>query len=130
MNVFRHFSPVLLAVLATAAPAADFDGSRPLICAPLVAIDCARGEECLSGLPEDIDAPAFMRFDFKKKQVSGARVASDILLLERSDKHLLLQGREGEYGWTIVIGAGSGDMTVTLATRGTAVVMHGSCTVD
>lgn len=128
MKAIRHFSILLLALFGSIAQAGDFDGSRPLICAPVVVHDCARGDECVSGLPEDFDAPAFMRFDFKKKQVIGAKITTDILLLERSAAQLLLQGREGGHGWTIAIDTGSGDMTVTLASDNNAVVMYGACT--
>ncbi len=128
MKTLRHFLLTFPVLLATAAQAGDFDGSRPLICAPVVVHDCPRGDECEAGLPEDFDAPAFMRFDFKNKKVIGAKITSEILLLERSEAQLLLQGREGGHGWSIVIGTRSGDMTVTLASHNRAVVMYGSCT--
>lgn len=117
-----------LALLPTLVMAGDFDGSKPLICAPVSVFECIRGDECLAGMPEDIDAPAFMRFDFRKKQIVGPKRASDILLQEQTPERLTLQGREGAYAWTIVIGASDGEMTATLATRNSAIVMYGSCT--
>lgn len=128
MNFIRHVSVAALSLLATAALASDFDGSKALICAPVTAMDCVRGDECLSGLPEDIDAPAFMRFDFAKNLVIGPKVSSAILLQEKTAERLLLQGREAGYGWTILIDSKYGEMTVTLATVNGAIVMYGSCT--
>ena len=128
MNFIRHVSVTVLSLLATAAVASDFDGSKALICAPVIAMDCVRGDECLASLPEDIDAPAFMRFDFAKKQVIGPKVTSEILLQEKTADRMLLQGREAGYGWTILIDAKHGEMTVTLATVNGAIVMYGSCT--
>jgi hypothetical protein len=128
MKLVRQLSLVALSVLPALASASDFDGSKSLICAPVSVIDCMRGEECLAGLPEDIDAPAFMRFDFKKKLVIGPKMSAEILLQEKTEDRLTLQGREAGFGWTIVIGARLGDMTVSLTTLNSAVVMYGSCT--
>lgn len=127
MNMTKAFLAAALA-LPMLAVAGDFDGSKPLICAPVTVFECIRGDECLAGMPEDIDAPAFMRFDFRKKQIVGPKRSSDILLQEQTPERLTLQGREGAYAWTIVIGAGNGEMTATLATRNSAIVMYGSCT--
>jgi len=128
--MMKMTTAILAAALAlpTLAMAGDFDGSKPLICAPVTVFECIRGDECLAGMPEDIDAPAFMRFDFRKKQIVGPKRSSDILLQEQTPERLTLQGREGAYAWTIVIGAGNGEMTATLTTRNSAIVMYGSCT--
>lgn len=128
MRLVRNVCAFVLPLVATAALAADFDGSRPLICAPVTVMDCFRGDECVTALPEDVDAPAFMRFDFDKKTVSSAKVETEILLQEATAEQLLLQGREGPFGWTIVIDSDSGDMSVTLTGRNRALVMYGSCT--
>jgi hypothetical protein len=67
-----------------------WDGSK---CATQAALDCARGEDCASGLPEDIGAPTFMRIDLAKKAVIGPQTTTEILLQDKSGKQLLLQGR-------------------------------------
>jgi hypothetical protein len=128
MKFIRHLALGALPLLTTAALAADFDGSRALICAPVSAIDCMRGDECLSGLPEDIGAPAFMRLDFAKKTVSGPKSVSPILLQEKTAEQLLLQGREGPFGWTMALDTASGDMTLSLMSTKAAYVLFGSCT--
>ncbi len=128
MKLIRQFAIGSLSFLAASAFAADFDGSKPLICAPVSAIDCMRGDECLSGLPEDIGAPAFMRLDFTKKTVTGPKSVSPILLQEKTADQLLLQGREGPFGWTMALDAASGDMTLSLMSTKAAYVLFGSCT--
>ena len=115
-------------MLVDPALAEDFDGSKPLICAPVQAMDCVRGDDCSSGLPEDVGAPAFMRLDFAKKSVTGPARVSEIMLLEKSEGQLLLQGREGGFGWTIALDSENGQMTVTLASRKGAFVLFGACT--
>lgn len=109
--------------------AADFDGSKPLLCATQSALDCARGDDCAAGLPEEIGAPSFMRIDLAKKSVIGPQTTTEILLQDKSGKQLLLQGREGGFGWTIVVDQPSGELTVTLTNRNGAYVLYGACTV-
>ena len=128
MKRFRQLALGALALLAVPALAADFDGSKSLICAPVSAMDCVRGDDCVTGLPEEVGAPAFMRLDFAKKSVVGPKRSSDMLLIEKTGNQTLLQGREGDFGWTIVLEAESGEMTVTLANRKGAFVLFGACT--
>ena len=49
----------------------SFEGTKPLPCASVEAIDCNPGEKCESGIPEMIDAPQFLRIDFAKKEIIG-----------------------------------------------------------
>lgn len=128
MNTLRQLLLLAGAVLTMQAQAGNFDGSKPLICAPVTAMDCIRGDDCLTGLPEDVGAPAFMRIDFARKTVTGSKRNTDILLTDKTDGQLLLQGRESGFGWSIAIDNESGEMTVTLANRSGAFVLFGSCT--
>jgi hypothetical protein len=128
MKTFRCVAAALLALSVSGAFAADFDGSKALICATIAANDCVRGEACEAGLPEDYGAPAFMRLDFAKKSVLGPKNASPILLQEKTDRQLLLQGREGTFAWTIAVESTNGNMTVTLVSRSNAYVLFGNCT--
>ncbi|NJD36331.1 MAG: hypothetical protein FIA96_16120 [Betaproteobacteria bacterium] len=118
-----------LAVLAAPALAADFDGSKPLLCATQAALDCSRGDDCAAGLPEDIGAPTFMRLDLAKKTVIGPNTTSEILLQDKSGKQLLLQGREAGFGWTIAVDKESGQLTLSLTNRSGAYVLYGACTL-
>jgi hypothetical protein len=119
-------------IVLGAAPtmAGDFDGSRVLICAPVQAFDCAAGEDCGKGLPEEIGAPAFMRIDVANKAVIGPKRTSPILWTDKSDAQLLLQGTEFGYGWVIAVDQETGKMTATLANRENVFVLFGTCTVS
>jgi hypothetical protein len=119
----------LVALGAAPAMAGDFDGSRVLICAPVQAFDCAAGEDCGKGLPEEIGAPAFMRIDVANKAVIGPKRTSSILWTDKSDTQLLLQGTEFGYGWVIAIDQETGRMTATLANHENVFVLFGACTV-
>jgi hypothetical protein len=118
-----------LGLAAAPALASDFDGSRVLICAPVQAFDCAAGEDCGKGLPEEIGAPAFMRIDVPNKAVIGPKRTSAILLVDRSETQLVLQGTELGYGWIIALDRETGKMTATLANRENVFVLFGACTV-
>jgi hypothetical protein len=119
----------LMALGAAPTMAGDFDGSRVLICAPVQAFDCATGEDCTKGLPEEIGAPAFMRIDVANKAVIGPKRTTAIQLMDKSETQLLLQGTELGYGWVIAVDQETGKMTATLANREGAVVLFGPCTV-
>jgi hypothetical protein len=118
---------LLMMVLPTGADEV-FDGTRPLLCATIEAIDCAPGEQCERGLPEIVGAPQFMRIDFAKKEVVGPKRSSEILLMHKNDEQLTLQGYELDMGWTLAIDRNTGRMTVTFAGGESAFLIFGACT--
>ena len=128
MTRVLHLGAALLLITAGTASAGDFDGSKLLICAPVEAIDCAAGEECTKGRPEDIGAPNFLRIDVGQKTIVGPKRTTPILFLDKSDDQLLLQGKELGYAWTLALDQESGAMTITLVNREGAFVLFGSCT--
>ena len=128
MQRVMHIGVVLALITVGTAAAGDFDGSKLLICAPVEAMDCASGEECLKERPEDIGAPNFLRIDFAQKAIVGPKQTSLILFMDTSDIQLLLQGKEHGYGWTLALDQENGAMTITLVNREGAVVLFGSCT--
>ena len=116
------------ACAAGTAMAGDFDGSRELVCAPVQAMDCAEGTQCFTGTPGEMGAPAFIRVDAAKKQVSGARRTLPVLQLEKTAEQLLLQGADAGQAWAMAIDAATGRMYATITGREGAIVMIGSCT--
>lgn len=118
-----------VAVLAHAsAMAGDFDGSKNLICAPVQAMDCLAGVECIAGTPDDIAFPAFIRIDFAKKAIVGPKRTTPIRHLDKSEAQLMLQGGEDKFGWTLALDQASGGMTITIAHAEGAFVLFGNCT--
>jgi len=110
------------------AVAGDFDGSKKLICAPVQAMDCAEGVDCVTGTPQALGAPEFIRIDFAGKQVIGTRRVTDIRLIDRSESQVLLQGFDEGLAWAIAISSETGRMYATMAGREGAIVLNGSCT--
>jgi hypothetical protein len=126
-HIVRITAAACLCIAGSLSQAADFDGSKPLICAPVEAMDCAAGAGCVKGIPDDIGAPAFMRIDFEKKVVIGPKRVSPVLFMDKKAEQVLLQGNELGYAWTLALSA-EGKMTTTLANGAGAFVMFGACT--
>jgi hypothetical protein len=130
MKIPARMLPLGALVFAGSALAADFDGSKALLCAPSEVLDCTSGDDkCWSASPRKAGAPSFLRIDFAKKTVSGTHLSSKILHVDKNADQVLLQGVELDMGWTIVIDSASGELSVTLTDRGGAFVMFGACTV-
>jgi hypothetical protein len=128
MTRFLHMVAALVLLMVGTVSAGDFDGSKLLICATVEAIDCAPGEECTKGRPDDIGAPQFLRIDFAQQVIVGPKRTTPIRSMDTSDNQILLQGTELGYGWTLALDQDSGMMTVTLVNREGGVVLFGSCT--
>ena len=80
----EHFGKRVLilaaSVCSTAAIAADFDGSEALICSFGQVIECVDGVECETVSHESVDAPDFVKLDFKRKQFTAIAAGVAMLL--------------------------------------------------
>ena len=127
-TTFRIALATLALGAAWASAAADFDGSKTIICAPVEAMDCTAGAGCTKGVPDDIGAPAFVRIDFKDKTVIGPKRSTPIVAIEKNEAELLLQGSQIGYAWSIAIDQQEGRMSATLTDHTGVFVLFGSCT--
>ncbi len=114
---------------------ADFDGSKPLLCATIDAHFCDVGEICYRTLPAFLGAPQFIRINFAKKSIIGSSQGSsqrttDIRYMESSKDQLLLQGAELGYGWSVVLDTKTGAMSATLVNREDVFVLFAACTAQ
>jgi hypothetical protein len=110
------------------AMAGDFDGTKPLICAPVEAMDCIAGGGCEKGIPDDVGAPAFMRIDFAKKVIVGPKRNSPIRSMDTGQNQILMQGTELGLAWSMALSTSDGKMVTTFSSRDGAYVLFGSCT--
>lgn len=118
----------------SAAAAAEFDGSKPLICATIETYECVPGGECLEGTPESINAPQFIRLDFSAKiaratRPDGEERTSGIEILKQNEGELILQGVQGGLGWSIAITPENGRMALSASGDGVVFALFGACTV-
>jgi len=120
--------PAALGLGSGGALAADFDGSKPLLCATIEAHGCDAGEQCLRVLPHRVGLPQFLRIDFAKQAIIGPKRTTPIVSIERSPGQMLLQGTELGLGWTVALDTASGRISATLVNREVAFAMFGACT--
>ena len=121
-----------VAVLVCATPSwvlsADFDGSKPLLCATIDAHFCDVGEVCYRTLPAILGAPQFMRINFAKKTIVGPNRSTEIRFMEPSNGQLLLQGTELGYAWSVALDTQTGAMSTTLVNHEDVFVLFAACT--
>jgi len=123
----------LLFIGPSFAGAADFDGSRALLCVPTDAIECEGAGECERTQVEDLNLPRFLTIDFKKKKLTGtvqgaeSENTSEIQNVEKLDTQTVLQGIQNGRGWSIVIDAATGDLSAAVAGDEISFVVFGVC---
>lgn len=120
--------------------AADFDGSRTLLCAPVDVAECLIGPDCSPATLEAANVPHFIRVDFKAKTLSGRDHEGDdestaIQNVRNSDGETVLQGAESGRAWSIVIDQETGQMMGSVAgfsPTGERIgfLLFGACTPD
>ncbi len=113
--------------------AGDFDGSQPLLCATIKAIECGPDGDCIHGTPESVNLPQFFKIDFMNKMISATKESvnkrtSRIKNQERFDGKLILQGMGEELAWSMAISEQSGKMVITASGEQVGFVVFGACT--
>jgi len=119
------------ALLCVNASAEGLDASQPLTCDLVEAAQCD-GAKCKAVSFPQIDLPPVIRVDFAENRINteDGRRRSLIASIEQSDAVLLLQGHEGERGWTLVIERATGALSVALADAEGGFVVTGACIAD
>ncbi len=112
---------------------AEFDGSEPLLCAAIKAIECGVEDGCRESTVGAMNIPQFITIDFKKNMISpkegdGSKKGSEIKNLGRVDDKLIMQGTEGGRGWSMIISETSGKMSATVTGDQFGFVVFGACT--
>ena len=135
MKVSGRIGMVLAAVGMCLAPypagaAGKHDGSVPLLCVPIAVTECGADGECKRGTAESVNLPQFIRVDLKAMKAHNQETGreSPIKNVERMNGKLILQGAQGERGFTLVIAEDTGKMSATVATDGEGFIIFGACT--
>jgi hypothetical protein len=116
------------------APAAELDGSVPILCAVMAVTECDRWGVCE---PADAGAagfPPFVRVNVGGKALeatdgSGRKTAIHSAAVVKEKERLLLQGGEQGRGWSVVIGQKTGDMTAAIVDHDGGFLVSGVCTL-
>lgn len=110
---------------------AKYDGSVPLLCAPIQAIECGVEDDCHRGTADSVDIPQFLKIDFEEKIIMAADESEKkaiIKSLEHVDGKMIMQGTQNGRGWTLVISEESGKMSATISDDQVGFVLFGACT--
>jgi hypothetical protein len=139
-KIHWHIFIIASVLYSGAVFAADFDGSKPLLCAPSSYTECTTmGCERVDAAA--IRAPRFLQIDAKRKRIEpvggGAGRTSKIDHVERVDGKLIVQGvedgvedvRDG-LGYSIAISETTGDMVLSAAGDGVSFTAFGACILE
>ena len=136
MKILGAISVILWAVGIGLAPhqaaaAGKYDGSVPLLCVPLAVTECGAEGECQQGTPQSVNLPQFFRVDFKTMTIRAVEQnrESAIKTVDRVNGKMILQGVQGQLGWTMIIAEDSGQMSATIAGAIEGYIIFGSCTL-
>ncbi len=142
MNKFKLLCTAGVSVMASIATAADFDGSKPLLCSTATLTECIPGGVCEQVTSDSINAPDFVRINLKKKIITvdtagqeEDRPPSQIKSSAIIDEKLFLQGSDAGKGirdglaWSVAIDQKNGKIVFTASGDAVAFVIFGACTV-
>ena len=121
--------------ISSAAAAADFDGSRNLLCVPTDAIQCEGAGYCGRVAVEEVSFPRFMHIEFKQNRLRGTVLGGEeqttaIQNVQNLGGRTLLQGAEGGRGWSMTIDHATGDMSAAIVGDDIGYILFGVCTAQ
>ena len=139
-NLWIAFVVLTCCSLPVTVQAGSFDGSRNLLCAPQLAVECGPDGTCEQAMAASLNLPNFFQIDFTARELtavtgSGNKRTSTIKSMEFLDNKLFLQGaddgiegvRDG-LAWSMAITQDTGRLVVTAAGENEAFVVFGACT--
>jgi len=121
---------LFLLIGVTPALAANFDGTKPLICAITTIMECDAGQ-CDRYAPEGatVGAPSFIKIDVTTKVVTASLGRKSALgTTTHTDGRLVLQGGENGRGWSATIDEDSGEMSASVVDKDHTFSLFGACT--
>jgi hypothetical protein len=126
----------MLALLVNCTPAcaADFDGTKPIICSVIQVVVCSRDGGIEKETAEGVNLPQFFFIDIQKKTVSAKGPSGDsrqstIETVRHENGMLILEGVQLGKAWHAVINEQTGKTTLTGTTDETAFVVFAACTL-
>jgi hypothetical protein len=133
-TITKICSVAALTITSASLFAADFDGTKPMLCASLDVLECVDGRDCDMVTAESVDAPQFITVDLKNKELklnrSGRPQSAQLRNRENLNGRLLVQGvgTETGLGWTLSVDEESGKFVVSASGDEVAFIIFGACT--
>ncbi len=124
-------------LLGASAVSAAFDGSEPLMCSFGQVVECLESASCRAVTNESVDAPDFVKLDFRRNQITSVSAGQDSPAAEMRVTslvtHLIVQGVQGSgvgdsLGFSLSIDQTTGQMVAAGAGENAGFVVFGSCT--
>ncbi len=124
---------VLITALDCAA--ADFDGSKPFLCATMDVTSCVPGQDCARESAQTVNAPEFFVVDVGKMLVSEkgngtASRTSKIDHVEHRAGLLMLTGTDGAESWVASISENNGKLSYSVVGDRLVVAAFGACLIQ
>src|SRR4051812_29370241 len=117
-----------------AGAAGKYDGSTALVCASVVAHECAAGEICQARMAESVGLPTLIRVDFAAKKIHPLDAMpnrdSTIRSVYQVNGRTVVSGGEAGRGWVVSINEQNGRMSAAVVTDGEGFMMFGQCAVQ
>jgi hypothetical protein len=133
-TITRICSFAALMITSASLFAADFDGSKPILCASLDILECVDGRDCEMVAADDVDAPQFISIDLKHDKIqmdrSGQPRHPQLRNRENLNNRLVLQGVGAEtgLGWTFSVDQDTGKFVLSASGDEVAFIIFGACT--
>ncbi len=139
-NIGKQVLVLVASCFGATAIAADFDGSETLLCSFGQIVECDLGSECRSVTNESIDAPDFVKLDFRRKQITAISAGAesepdDIDNVLNLASYVVVQGVQGgaegaadTLAWSASIHHATGLFVVTASGENAGFVVFGACT--
>lgn len=128
---------IAVGLIGATVVAAEFDGSEPLLCSFGQVIECDDGAACRVVSHESVDAPDFVKLDFRRNQIvsmtAGESSAADDISVTDLGSFLIVQGTQGSgqgdsLGFSLSIDQATGQLVAAGAGENAGFVIFGACT--
>ena len=128
MKALRWLSFAFVFV-ACAAAAEDFDGSKPMVCAPTAGHDCLPTEKSCKPLKAEKGKKLELGIDVARMRIQSPFRTSELVIQSFSNntKSLVLQGTSLEMAWSATVHRTTGRLTLAITDREGAYVVFGQC---
>jgi len=125
----QWYIAIVFCLAAGSVWAAEFDGTKVMICAPTETLKCDLNTGCAEGEAENVNLDRFLEIDVKNKTVTGigSERTTAIKHVGHDGGQLVLQGSQNARGWSATISESTGEMTIAVAGEKIAFVVFGAC---
>ena len=125
----------VLGFIAGSTSASAIDTQEAIQCAIMETVACGPRMGCETGGADLVNLPDFIQVDIPEGQVTGNRLdgselSTQIERVEELEGATIIQGGEEGLGWTILLNAETGHLTVSGSRDDVGFLIFGACIQD